>query len=520
MRRAVLVSGLIIVGLAFAAVRSSLHPDAIRRDAETRLSAMLGQPVSIGRMHVSMLPVPAVIGSDVAVGPDRERPELALQRIRLVPRITSLFSGPYVIREVVLEGLAVRIVRESGRWRFPTVAPAPGGDTGTGLVIERVSLSDGVVRVFELTGKPSSENMTSRIEDIEGLAVAGADGLRVAPIRGQVGGAEITGEAVLNAREARMDFAMAGARGEDLDDVLGLATIARPEFVTLHKPAAVTLSIRIDRTKAQLSGTGTLRAPEVGFYSLRLHGLEAPIKTDGVQLTFDPATFSLYGGNHRGAMSVDLVRSRWALDSKITDLDVGDFLSALAGGDQRIDGTGSATTALRGRLGDPMPQGLEGRMTVNVANGVIREFPLLSAINRALRLAEGDARDTRFERLSATLAFAGVRSSAEALGPGHATTDDLVMLAREVRVEAAGRIGFDRSLDLAGVAVLSPERTASAIRSVRELSGLRNERGELELPLTITGTLDNPTFGIDLKAIIARSIKEELRRGIRRLFRR
>ena len=169
-----------------------------------------------------------------------------------------------------------------------------------------------------------------------------------------------------------------------------------------------------------------------------------------------------------------------------------------------------------------MPRGLEGRMTVNVANGVIREFPLLSAINRALRLAEGDARDTRFERLSATLAFAGnvVRPSADALGPGHATTDDLVMLAREVRVEAAGRIGFDRSLDLAGVAVLSPERTASAIRSVRELSGLRNDRGELELPLTITGTLDNPTFGIDLKAIIARSIKEELRRGIRKLFRR
>ena len=139
-----------------------------------------------------------------------------------------------------------------------------------------------------------------------------------------------------------------------------------------------------------------------------------------------------------------------------------------------------------------------------------------------MRLAEGDSRDTRFERLSATLAFAGrvARTAADAAGPGHATTDDLVLQAREVRVEAAGRIGFDRSLDLAGVAVLSPERTARAIRSVRELSGLRNDRGELELPLTITGTLDNPSFGIDLKAVIGRSIKEELRRRIRDLFRR
>ena len=391
---------------------------------------MLGQPVSIGSMRVSMFPVPAVIGADVVVGPDRERPELALQRIRLVPRIKSLFNGPYVIREVVLEGLAVRIVRERGRWRFPTVVPAPGGDSGAGLIIERVSLSDGVVRVFELADR-GPEQMTSRIEDIEGLAVAGADGLRVAPIRGHVGGAEITGEAVLNAREARMDFAVAKVRGEDLDDVLGLATVAVPEFVTLHKPASVSLSIRIDRTRRSCPAPGVC-APGGGVYSLRLHGLEAPIKTDGVQLTFDPATFSMAGGSHRGAMAVDLVRSRWALDSKITDVDVGDFMSAMAGGDQRLDGTGSATTAPRGRIGDPMPRGLEGRMTVNVANGVIREFPLLSAINRALRLAEGDARDTRFEQLSATLAFAGnvVRPSADALGPGHATTDDLVMLAR------------------------------------------------------------------------------------------
>lgn len=169
-----------------------------------------------------------------------------------------------------------------------------------------------------------------------------------------------------------------------------------------------------------------------------------------------------------------------------------------------------------------MPRSLEGRMHVNVVNGIIREFPMLAAINRALQLAEGDTRDTRFERLSATLVFAGrlARTAAEAAGSGHVTTDDLVIDAREVRVQASGRIGFDRSLDLSGVAVVSPERSASAIRSVRELSGLRNERGELEIPLTITGTLDEPFFGIDLKAVVARSIEEELRRRLRRFLRR
>jgi hypothetical protein len=247
--------------------------------------------------------------------------------------------------------------------------------------------------------------------------------------------------------------------------------------------------------------------------------VEAPIKTDGVKLTFDPTTFTMYGGTHRGSVTIDLSKTpaRWSLVGRVSGVDVSGFLRDFTGRDQRLDGTASAVPALRGIVGEPIPQTLDGRMQLDVVNGVIREFPLLTAINRALRLAEGDARDTRFERLSATLMFESraARSSAGARAPGYATTENLVMQARDVRVEAAGRIGFDRSLDLAGQAVLSPEKTAGAIRSVRELSGLRNDRGELELPLTIAGTVDTPSIRIDLKTAVGRSIKEELRRRLR-----
>jgi hypothetical protein len=436
-----------------------------------------------------------------------------------------LFGRAYVIRELVLEGLSVRIVRElSGRWTFPSVVPVPGGSSDeSGLRIERVRLTDGRVRVFEFTPRDGMQE-TSAITDVSGEAVSDAAGLRISPLRGTVGGSPITGEALVTPKEARVDFAMERIDGQDLKAVLGLTATGAPEFLTLPKPAAASFSIRIDRAKSRLSGTGSLRAPEVGFYTLRVQGLEAPIKTDGVKLTFDPATFTMYGGTHRGTTVVDLSRipARWTLNSKVGDLNVGDFLSALTGRDRRVDGTGSATVVIGAGVGEPMPRSLEGRMHVNVVNGIIREFPMLAAINRALQLAEGDTRDTRFERLSATLVFAGrlARTAAEAAGSGHVTTDDLVIDAREVRVQASGRIGFDRSLDLSGVAVVSPERSASAIRSVRELSGLRNERGELEIPLTITGTLDEPFFGIDLKAVVARSIEEELRRRLRRFLRR
>jgi uncharacterized protein involved in outer membrane biogenesis len=524
--RRLLLVGIVLLLIAGGAglmfLRLNVGRDVVRRAAETRLSAMLRQPVSIAGVNMSLFPVPALVGTGILIGPDSKTPDLALERIRIVPRLGSLFGGAYVVREITLEGLAVRIVREpQGYWRFPAVMPVPGGEEGSGLVIERVRLRGGRVRVW-VSSPREGMHETSGIDDVEGEAVAEGGALRISPVRGRVGGAAITGDAVVDTGTARFDFRMADVKDADLSAVLGLAATERPALLRLLKPAAAAMSIRIDRQKFRLSGTGSLQAPEVAVDTLRLQDFAAPIKTDGVRLTLDPTTFSLYGGTHRGALTIDLssARSRWSLDGNVANLDVGKFLAALTARDQPLDGTASVAVAVRGHVGEPLDRDLEGRVRVNVANGVIRDFPLLATINRALRLAEGDARDTRFERLSATLMFEsrGPISAAGLHGPGYTTTKDLVMQARDVRVEAAGRLGFDRSLDLTGQAVLAPEKTAAAIRSVRELSGLRNDRGELELPLTITGTADRPSIRIDLKAAVGRSIKEELRRRLRQFF--
>ena len=511
MRRKLLLAALILILVAsFILVRVALNPEAIRTAAETRLSAMLGQPVRIGDMAVSMFPTPAVVGTDISIGADPEQAELTLERIRIVPRLRSLISGPYTIREVALLGLSLRIVRETtGHWRFPSVVPAPGGTGDGGVTVERVRLASGRIRVFEESREGLRE--TSRIDDVEAEAVAAGSGLRISPLEGSIGGSAVSGEATVNPLNVQATFALQQIRGEDLRVVLGLAATEPPPFVTLSEPAGVDMSVSFDRKTGRLKGTGKLRAPGVGFYTLRLSRLEAPIATDGVKLAFNPAAFSLYGGTQRGSLTVDLsgTVARWTLDSQVSGLDVGDFLGDLAGDSHRVDGTGTATARVWGRVGDAMPAGLSGQSRVTISDGVIRGFRLLAAINRALRLAEGDSQDTRFERLSATFRFSGA-----------AETDDLVLVAREMRVEASGRIGYDGALAMRGIAALSPERTESAIRSVRELTGLRNERGELEVPVTIGGSIERPSFGVDVRAAVGRSIKEELRRRMRNLFRR
>ena len=526
-KRRLWIALIVLLGLLGAGLLAGvalLDVGLIRPAAEARLATALGQPVSIGDLRVSMFPVPSLVGSTIHIGSDPDAPDLALQRVRIIPRLRSLFQRPYVIREVTLEGLTVRVVREPlGRWRFPAVIPVAGSDSAGQVVIERMRLTGGRVRVWQLTPQ-GGLNETSSIDSIEGEAVPYADGFRISPLRGQVGSAEIFGDATLDARMAQLGFSMASIKDSDLPATLGLAGADPPASLRLVKPAIASMSIQIDRQTWRLAGKGSLRAPEMVVDNVRLDGIEAPIRTDGVHLIFEPAVFTMYGGSHRGKVDIDLskVPARWSLNSAVANVNVGDFLRDFTAREQRIDGSASVNAALRGTIGVPIPRGVAGRMQLTMVNGIVRDFPLLSAINRALRLAEGEGQDTRFERLTATLVFTGLPegSAADAAGPGYVTTDDLVMQAREVRVQAAGRIGFDRSLDLAGVAVLSPERSGSAIRSVRELSGLRNDRGELELPLTIRGSLDSPAFNIDYATALRRSVEDELRRRLKRLFRR
>ena len=102
---------------------------------------------------------------------------------------------------------------------------------------------------------------------------------------------------------------------------------------------------------------------------------------------------------------------------------------------------------VQGRVEKNFVSGIDGRVRLEVVDGVLHDFPLL-APSTAGWLAGGRGSDTRFERLSATLAIA----------QAVAATDDLVIDARNLRVDGAGRIGFDGALNLRGLVTISAAR--------------------------------------------------------------
>jgi hypothetical protein len=331
----------------------------------------------------------------------------------------------------------------------------------------------------------------------------------VAPITGRIGGAALTGEARTTARAVLLEFTAERIGDADLPALLGLLNVERPAFLRLADPAALSASVSVDRSSAQLSGKGTLSAPQVRLEPIALQQFKSPFSIANERLHFSPVSFRIANGTHGGDITVRFGPARWSIDSRVTGMDVNAFLDTLTGSDQRIEGTAAVTAALGGRVGESLLTSAAGRLSLVITEGVIRDFPLLAAIDRALKLTAQQEGDTAFERLTGTFEVAG----------GAARTDDLVIHARDVRLQARGRIGADRSLDLRGVAVLSPERSARAISSINELKGMRNAQGEIEVPLTISGSLDEPAFNVDLGSVLMKGALDELKRRLRRIIR-
>jgi uncharacterized protein involved in outer membrane biogenesis len=514
--RLVVLSAVVLVAcLALGAaliLRQSSLAGLVRASAEARLSAALGQPVTIGDVGFTLMPRPAFTGSGIRVGPADAQapPNLRIDRLRVVPRLRSFFSDTIRIEEVRLDGFTVSVLRDRNGWHAPAAFPAPSNDARAVLAIERVRVAGGRLIVFDAADGGVRE--TSSIDDIRADMLIDAAGLRLAPLGGRIGASPIDGEARADANAVRLVFNAPSINDADLPALLGLLGAARPVVVRLEEAAAASITVTIDRARSRLTGHGTVRVPLLTVEPLRMGRVEAPFTIDGSQMTFTPTTFVLNGGTHRGrvTLALDADPARWSADSQLEGIDIGALLDALAGRDAGIDGRGEIGGKLQGRIEQNFVSAINGRVRLEVVDGVLHDFPLLATINRALRLAEATGNDTRFERLSATLAMA----------QAVAATDDLVIDARDLRVEAAGRIGFDGALNLRGRTMISAERVSAAVASVRELARAKNSRGEIELPLIISGTLDAPRFDVDLGAAIRQGVGDELRRRLRGLIRR
>jgi AsmA protein len=253
---------------------------------------------------------------------------------------------------------------------------------------------------------------------------------------------------------------------------------------------------------------GKASMERVKFGTLAFEGLQAPFHLEREVFTLDPLSFTTYGGRQLGIVSVDISKPVpvYRIRTSVQGLDVNRALSANTTMKNFLAGSGHLTGDVRGSgsTAVALKRTLTGTVEFDLKDGVIRNFPLLAAINQALGVTQGTDRDTKFQSFSGTAT----------LGGGAARTNNLVLRAGELSLTGKGTLSFDQRLDLRLVAGVSPAMSKQLAQRVGLLKNLSNDRGQLTFPVIVTGTTTAPKISVDLGSIAKKQVEGKVEKGL------
>jgi uncharacterized protein involved in outer membrane biogenesis len=514
---------LIVVGLlavacviALGALRLILPHTVLRSRAERELTSLLGQPVVIGGLSISLFPRPAAVGRNITIGPGgADSSTVTLERLRLVPHLRSLLGDHVVIDEVILDGLHVVVHRDAdGSWRLPVaIAPVPGATraaAGRRLTLGDVRIRQATLRVVHAGVGPQDPRAEATVDAIDAVLEDAGTEIAVTSLGARLGTTTVTGKGRAGPAGLALELVVGPLGQEEMPRVFALAGAEPPAGLALTGAQPLALMLRVSPT-GTVTATGTVAAERLELGRLAATQVAAPLRMDPGAVVLDPLTLAAYGGTFSGAFLLDrrVTPAVWRVHGALEDVDAGALLAAVASGSQALSGRGRVTVDLRGRVGTSVAEGMGSTIGLRIVNGVLRDFPLLAALDQALDITESTGNDTAFDQLSATATVTGT----------HVRSDDLRLVAREVTVVGRGEMRPDGRLNVDARAIFSADKSRQLIRSVRELSGLRNRNGEIELPFDIGGTAAQPQFQIDVGSILGRSLTKEIERRIQRFIR-
>jgi uncharacterized protein involved in outer membrane biogenesis len=530
---------LVVVAVLTAAylVKRALDPESLRPLAEQQLTALLRVPVTIGTLDLTLFPSPTLDGRGIDIGGQSKNapPSLTVGSLHIAPVVSSLFSSTVVVEKIEIRNPRLNVLRDAdGRWALPgpthvevggqpapTRAPAPAapgparGDAaaaggpapaeraGPSIEVRSFTLVDGTVAVYD-------EGQSTPAVTIDALAAqlqADARSVALQQISARLGASRLTGSGTIGLANTALSLSWDGLKPDDMPKVFALLGVPpRPGLVVEgEKP----LSLELTRRGGAMDVKGTIAASRIVLPPLTLTGFKSPFAYASDAFTFSPLEFAAYKGAFTGRIAAAPAATppTWRIDGTLEHLDLGEMLAATTSLGNQLAGTGRVRLDVTGRRDLPATTSAAGTVALALTKGVIRDFPLLASINQALGITDGSGKDTNFDRLGATFALAN----------GTATTRDLQLVAGALTVSASGTIGLDsQALDLAGAARFTREKSKELSAISPHVSGAKNANGEVEIPLTVRGTVETPDVQVQIGKILENAAKKELRRGIRR----
>jgi len=259
----------------------------------------------------------------------------------------------------------------------------------------------------------------------------------------------------------------------------------------------------------EMTGSGTLAAGRIKSEDIVLTNVHTSCKLDHGVIQLSPLAADLFSGKEDGSLTLDLRPAKpvCSVHSKLSGVDSNALLSAVSSVRDTLYGTLSANTALTFALGPSadIAKTLNGNLEFQVTNGQLKNVNILTEvakIGKFLNSAPAQSGSaTALRKFSGTLL----------IKDGLASTNDLTAALDAGSLAANGQLNLvTQGLNMHVNAVLGSQASqtvgGSGIGGYLN-TALANSKGELVVPVNVTGTTSHPIVTPDVQALAQMKLK-------------
>jgi AsmA protein len=292
----------------------------------------------------------------------------------------------------------------------------------------------------------------------------------------------------------------------DLDRINADRYLAPPSKEPVKKEKSPPVEIPIE-TLRTLNARGELRIGEAIFAGVKFTKLRLGVNARDGHVRFNPSEASMYGGTYRGDIGIDATSdtARVSLDEHVSGVQFAPLFKDLFE-TERFSGKGNLNAKLSGsgRNSDDLMKTLDGTLDFSVADGALEGADLWYEIRRARALIKqqaipersGPARTT-FDAMKGT----GVMKN------GVLTNNDLDVSMQYLKVTGKGTLDVPKSAidyQLMTTVLKLPREGADASQM--------QDMVDAQIPVKVTGALDDPKVRPDIEGYVKGRAKEELKK--------
>jgi len=260
-------------------------------------------------------------------------------------------------------------------------------------------------------------------------------------------------------------------------------------------------------TLRNLNARGELRVGEAIFSGVKFTRLRLGVTARDGQVRLSPAEASMYGGTYRGDIGIDATAStaRVSLDEHVSGVDFAPLFKDLWQS-KRFSGKGSANVRLTGtgRNTDELMQTLDGNIDFNVADGALEGTDLWYEIRRARAVLKQQAVP---ERAGAPRTTFNALKGSGVMRDGVLSNNDLDVSTQYLKVSGKGTVDVPKS-------ALDYQLMATVLKIPAEGADTTQAQDlvDAEIPIRVTGAIDDPKVRPDVQGYAKTRAKEELKK--------